>query len=224
MTALQVVVDLGVVPSDTAAAELESNLSDLIGTAYLARALDAGDRDGLLDQWLSFRRLVRRMEHARSPAGRPHDTPTPEAIERAMRRQRSIMRDEAVVGLVVIRRYVDRRLELTAAYRSGPVRAGAAALVGARRVIEMIIAWQVAHDGAGRERQGLGRDEAQRMADVIGPTHPRASAQHFAALDDGRAVTAVMALADHQILSSDILIRSTSPHSGAPFDMKAQVR
>jgi len=66
------------------------------------------------------------MEHARSPAGRPHDTPTPEAIERAMRRQRSIMRDEAVDGLVVIRRYVDGRLELTAAYRSGPVRAGAA--------------------------------------------------------------------------------------------------
>jgi len=33
-----------------------------------------------------------------------------------------------------------------------------------------------------------------------------------------------MALANHQILSSDIKICSTSPHSGAPFDMKAQVR
>ncbi len=167
--------------------------------------LDAGERDGFLEQWLSFRRLVRRMEHARSPAGRPHDTPTPEAIERAMRRQRRIMRDEAVDGLVVTRRYVDEGVELTAAYRSDPTRAAAVALFGAERVIEMIIAWQTYHDGAGHERPALGRAEAQRMADAVGPTHPRASAVHFAALDDGRAVTAVMALAAHRILNGDLV-------------------
>jgi hypothetical protein len=204
VSALQVVVDVGVEPSDTAAAELASSLTDVIGTVHLARALDAGERDGFLDQWLSFRRLVRRMEHARSPAGRPHDTPTPEAIERAMRRQRSIMRDEAVDGLVVTRWYVDGGMELTAAYRSGLVRAGAAALLDARRVIEMIIEWQAAHDGAGHERRALGRVEAQRMADVVGPTNPRASSEHFAALDDGRAATAVMALAARRILSCDL--------------------
>ena len=205
VTALRVVVDLGGAPSDKAAAELASSLTDLIGTVHLARALDAGEPDGFLEQWLSFRRLVRRMEHARSPAGRPHDTPTPEAIERAMRRQRSIMRGGAVDGLVVTRRHVDGGVELTAAYRSGPVRAGAAALLGAQHVMEMIIAWQAAHDGAGRERGALRPADAQRMADAVGPTHPRASAQHFAALDDGRAAAAAIALADRTILSSDLV-------------------
>ncbi len=204
-SALRIVVDPGVAPADEAATELASSLADLIGTAYLARALDAGERDGFLAQWLSFRRLVRRMEHARSPAGRPHDTPTPEAIERAMGRQRRIMRDEAVDGLVVTRRYIDGRLELTTAYRSGPVHAIDAALAGAQRVIEMIIAWQTAQDGAGREHGALARAEAQRMADAVGPTHPRASAEHFAALDDGRAATATMALAARRILSSDLV-------------------
>ncbi len=200
MTALRVVVDLGVAPSDTAAAELASSLTDLIGTVHLARALDAGEPDGFLDKWLSFRRLVRRMEHARSPAGRPHDTPTPEAIERAMRRQRTIMRDEAVDGLVVTWRPVDGGVELTAAYRSGPVVA-VAALLDARRVFEMIISWQAARDAADRERQSWGRADAQRMVDAVGPTHPRASAEHFAALDDGRAAHAVIALAGRRILS-----------------------
>ena len=122
-----------------------------------------------------------------------------------MRRQRSIMRDEAVDGLVVTRRYVEGGVELTAAYRSGAVRVGAAALLGAHHVMEMIIAWQAAHDGADRERGALGRAEAQRIADAFGPTHPRASAQHFAALDDGRAARAVVALADRRILSSDLV-------------------
>jgi hypothetical protein len=102
-----------------------------------------------------------------------------------MRRQRRIVRDEAVDGLDVIRRYVGGQLELTSAYPSGPVRAADAALLGAKRVIEMIIAWQAAADDAGGERRALGRADAQRMADVVGPTHPRASAEHFATLDDG---------------------------------------
>ena len=199
VSALRIVVDLGDAPSDTAVTELRSSLIDLIGTARLARALDAGEPEVFLGQWLSFRRLVRRMEHARSPAGRPHDTPTPEAIDRAMRRQRSIMRDEAVDGLVVTQRPVDGGVELTTAYQSDPV--GAAALLDARRVIETIIAWQAADDAAGFERGALGLVDAQRMVDAVGPTHPRASAGHFAALDDGRAANAVTALAARRILS-----------------------
>ena len=50
----------------------------------------------------------------------------------------------------------------------------------------------------------LGRAEDQRMGDTVGPTHPRCSAEHFAALDDGRAVTAVLALATRRILSCDL--------------------
>ncbi|HZD97118.1 MAG TPA: hypothetical protein VE132_03040, partial [Micromonosporaceae bacterium] len=106
--------------------------------------------------------------------------------------------------LVVTRRYVDAGVELTAAYRSGPGGTGPAALIDAQRVIEMIIAWQAAHDGAGRERGALGRAEAQRMVDTVGPTHPRASAEHFAVLDDGRAVRAVLTLAARRILSCDL--------------------
>ena len=67
----------------------------------------------------------------------------------------------------------------------------------------MIIAWQAAHDGAGRERGALGRADAQRMVDTVGPTHPRASTEHFAVLDDGRAGTAMLALAARRILSCD---------------------
>ncbi len=57
---------------------------------------------------------------------------------------------------------------------------------------------------AGREHGALGRAEDQRMGDTVGPTHPRCSAEHFAALDDGRAVTAVLALATRRILSCDL--------------------
>ena len=49
--------------------------------------------------------------------------------------------------------------------------------------------------------ESLGRADAQRMVDAVGPTHPRASAEHFAALDDGRAANAVIALAGRRILS-----------------------
>ena len=251
VTALRVVIDLhGAKPSETAAAALASSLTDLIGTAYLARAIDAGERvdasepagdgeprqtgeprgagelrgtgapdradagnpDGFLDQWLSFRRLVRRMEHARSPAGRPHDTPTPEAIERAMRRLRTIMRDKAVAGLAVSTRSADGHLAMIAAFGPDPDPLADAALTGVQRVLDTImlrssaaIASSVAIASAdlGTHR-GLDRAEAQRVADGIGPTHPRASAKQFAALDDGRAATAVMALADRRILSCEL--------------------
>jgi hypothetical protein len=52
--------------------------------------------------------------------------------------------------------------------------------------------------------RGLDRTEAQTVADGVGPTHPRASATQFAALDDGRAATAVIALADRRILSCEL--------------------
>jgi hypothetical protein len=118
-----------------------------------------------------------------------------------------MMRDEAANGLVVTHRYVDDRPEITAAYRSGPVGTGPSAVVDAQRVIEMIIEWQAAHDGAGHERPALGGAEAQRMADAVAPTHQRVSAVHFAARP-----------------APLIKIHATSPHSGPPFETKAQVR
>jgi hypothetical protein len=231
--ALQVVIDLdGAALSETAAAALASSLTNLIGTAYLARAIDAGERveagepggasepgpaseayradargpDGFLDQWLSFRRLLRRMEHARSPAGRPHDTPTPEAIERAMRRLRTIMRKKAVAGLAVTTRSADGQLVMIAAFGPDPDPVAIAALAGAQSVIDTIMRGSAAVVGStdpGTHR-GLDRAEAQRAADGVGPTHPRASSNQFAVLDDGYAATAVMALADRRILSCDL--------------------
>jgi hypothetical protein len=42
------------------------------------------------------------------------------------------------------------------------------------------------------------------MAEIVGPAHPRASAGHFADLDDPRAAAAVITLAVRRILSCDL--------------------